>query len=334
LIAEKLPAFKIGSLHLSNPLVLAPLAGISDLPFRLLAKEQGCGLVYTEMISAEGLVRNRKALGRLLKSCPEERPLGVQIFGPNPGSMAAAAKIVEEEGAEVVDLNMGCPVRKVVSGGSGAALLKDPVKAGQIMEKVRQVVSIPLTIKIRTGWDDQNLNFLEIGRIAQECGVDALTLHGRTRRQGYACRADWGAIARAKGHLRIPVIGNGDLTSPEAVSHFFALTGADGAMIGRGALGNPWIFRQILEFFQGRLPQPPSLEEKEETILRHLRMMVDARGEKHGIREFRKHLLWYTRGLRGASEFRSQVAGWVTCSEVTGQVRGFFGKIRRSPLFS
>ena len=334
MIAERLPAFKIGSLLLSNPLVLAPLAGISDLPFRLLAKEQGCGLVYTEMISAEGLVRNRKAVGGLMKSCPEERPLGVQIFGSSPRSMAAAAKIVEECGAEVVDLNMGCPVRKVVSGGSGAALLKEPKKAGEIMEEVRKAVSIPLTVKIRTGWDEKNLNFLEVGRIAQECGVDALTLHGRTRRQGYACKADWEAIAQAKRHLRIPVIGNGDLTSPEAVSHFFALTGADGAMIGRGALGNPWIFRQILQFFRGGFPEAPSLEEKEETILRHLRMMVDTRGEKHGVREFRKHLLWYTRGLRGGSEFRSRVAGWVTCAEVTTHIKGFFEKIRGSHLSS
>jgi len=332
LIAERLPALKIGSLLLSNPLVLAPLAGISNLPFRLLAKEQGCGLVYTEMISAEGLVRNRKAVGGLMKSCPEERPLGVQIFGSNPESMAAAAKIVEECGAEVVDLNMGCPVRKVVSGGSGAALLKEPKKAGEIMEKVRKSVSIPLTVKIRTGWDEKNLNFLEVGRIAQECGVDALTLHGRTRRQGYACKADWEAIAQAKRHLRIPVIGNGDLTSPEAVSHFFALTGADGAMIGRGALGNPWIFRQILQFFRGGLPEPPSLEEKEKTIFRHLQMIIDSRGEKHGVREFRKHLLWYTRGLRGGSEFRSQAANWVVHSEVVERIQKFFEKIRKWDL--
>jgi nifR3 family TIM-barrel protein len=332
LIAEKLSALKIGSLLLSNPLVLAPLSGISNLPFRLLAKEQGCGLVFTEMISAEGLVRNRKATEGLMKSCPEERPLGVQIFGSNPSSMAAAARIVEEAGAETVDINMGCPVRKVVSGGSGAALLKDPGNAGEIMKAVRKAVSMPLTVKIRTGWDDQSLNYLEIGRIAEDCGVNALTLHGRTRRQGYACKADWETIAEAKRQLRIPVIGNGDLTSPEAVRSFFALTGADGAMIGRGALGNPWIFRQILQFFRGSLPEPPSLEEKEKTILRHLRMTVDSRGEKHGVREFRKHLLWYTRGLRGGSEFRSQAATWVSYSEVVERIREFFEKIQKFPL--
>jgi tRNA-dihydrouridine synthase B len=329
LIVEKLPPLRIGSLSLSNPLILAPLSGISNLPFRLLAKEQGCGLVCTEMISAEGLVRNRKATEGLMKSCPEERPLGVQIFGSNPESMAAAAGIVEGGGAELVDINMGCPVRKVVSGGSGAALLKDLKKAGEIMEAVRKAVSIPLTVKIRTGWDEKTLNFMEVGRIAQESGVDALTLHGRTRRQGYSCKADWEAIAQAKSHLRIPVIGNGDLTSPEAVGHFFALTGADGAMIGRGALGNPWIFRQVLQFFRGSLPEPPSLEEKEKSILRHLRMIVDTRGEKHGVREFRKHLLWYTRGLRGGSEFRSQAGNWVVYSEVVEHIRRFFEKIRK-----
>ncbi len=334
MIVDRLAPLRIGSLSLSNPLILAPLSGISNLPFRLLAKEQGCGLVCTEMISAEGLVRNRKATESLMKSCPEERPLGVQIFGSNPQSMAAAAGIAEGCGAGLVDINMGCPVRKVVSGGSGAALLKDLKKAGEIMEAVRKAVSIPLTVKIRTGWDEKNLNFLEVGRIAQEKGVDALTLHGRTRRQGYACKADWEAIAQAKKHLRIPVVGNGDLISPEAVSRFFALTGADGAMIGRGALGNPWIFRQTLQFLQGAFPEPPSLEEKEETILRHLRMIVDSHDEKHGIREFRKHLLWYTRGLRQSSEFRSQVANWVTYPEVAGNIQKYFERIRKIHLSS
>jgi len=225
-------------------------------------------------------------------------------------------------------------VRKVVNGGAGAALLKDLKKAGEIMEAVRRAVSIPLTVKIRTGWDEKDVNFLEVGRIAQESGVDALTLHGRTRKQGYSCKADWEAIARAKRHLRIPVIGNGDLTSPEAVGRFFALTGADGAMVGRGALGNPWIFRQVVQFFQGQVPEPPSLEEKEETILRHLRMIVDSRGEKNGVREFRKHLLWYTRGLRGSTEFRSQAANWVTYFEVVGRVQEYFEKIRKIHLSS
>jgi len=329
LIAETFPPLKIGSLNLANPLLLAPLSGISNLPFRLLAKEQGCGLVCTEMISAEGLLRNRKAAEGLMRSCPEERPLAVQIFGAHPQSLAGAARVVEDYGAEVVDINMGCPVRKVVNGGSGAALLKDPRRAGEIMEAVRKAVSIPVTVKIRAGWEEKSRNYLEIGRIAEECGMNAITLHGRTRGQGFGSQADWQVIAEAKRQLRIPVIGNGDLTSPEAVSHFFAQTGADGAMIGRAALGNPWIFRLILQFFRGEPPEEPSLEEKARVILRHLRMIVDARGEKYGVLEFRKHLLWYTRGLRGGSEFRSRAASWTTFPEVVLQVRDYFEKVRK-----
>jgi len=329
LTAEKFPSLRIGSLTLANPLLLAPLSGISNLPFRLLAKEQGCGLVYTEMISAEGLVRNRRATEGLMRSCPEERPLAVQIFGAHPQSLAGAARVAEEYGAEIVDINMGCPVRKVVNGGSGAALMKDPRRAGEIMEAVRRAVSIPVTVKIRAGWDEKNRNYLEIGRIAEDCGMNSLTLHGRTRQQGYGGKADWEVVAEAKRRLGIPVIGNGDLNSPEAVSRFFALTGADGAMVGRAALGNPWIFRQILVFFRGERPEEPSLEEKERVILRHLRMIVDSRGEKYGVLEFRKHLLWYTRGLRGGSAFRSRAASWTTFSEVVLQVRDYFEKIRK-----
>ena len=332
--AEKLPSLKIGSLFLANPLLLAPLSGISNLPFRLLAKEQGCGMVFTEMISAEGLVRNRKATEGLLRSCPAERPLGVQIFGANPSSLAAAAKVAEDCGADAVDINMGCPVRKVVNGGAGAALMKDPSRAGQILQAVRKAVSIPVTVKIRAGWDEKNRNYLEIGRIAEACGVNALTLHGRTRGQGYAGSADWTVIAEAKERLRIPVVGNGDLNSPEAVGRFFALTRADGAMVGRAALGNPWIFRLILQFFRGEKPVPPTAEEKEGILLRHLRMIVDLRGEERGVLEFRKHLLWYTRGLRGCSEFRSQVCRWTTLAQVEERVREYFGGVRRAELFS
>ena len=194
-------------------------------------------MVCTEMISAEGLLRNRRASERLLKSCPEERPLAVQIFGSNPDSMAEAAKVIEGYGVEVLDINMGCPVRKVVKGGSGAALLKDSKRAAEILRSVRKAISIPLTVKIRSGWDEKSINFLEIARVGEECGVDGLTLHGRTRTQGYGTEADWEVIAQTKRHLRIPVIGSGDLTSPEAIQRFFAQTNADGAMIGRGAHG-------------------------------------------------------------------------------------------------
>jgi len=334
LIADRKKILKIGSLELPNPLVLAPLSGISDLPFRLLAKEQGCALVCTEMISAEGIIRNWKATERLLKSCPEERPLAVQIFGSRPGAMAEAAKAVEGYGADLVDINMGCPVRKVVQGGSGAALLRDVGRAKEIIQAVRKAISLPLTIKIRSGWDEKSMNFLEMARMAEDCGVNALTVHGRTRTQGYAIKADWEVIARVKAHLRIPVIGNGDLTSPQAIIQFFSQTRCDGAMIGRGALGNPWIFRQALNMLQGQPPTEPSLEEKEVFVLRHLRMVVGMRGEDHGLKEFRKHLIWYTRGLRGNAQFRSQIPLWDNFSEVVGRIQEYFQNLRSSYLFS
>lgn len=328
---NKVIPLKIGPLELANPLLLAPLSGISNLPFRLLAKEQGCAMVFTEMISAEGLIRHRKDWERFLRSCPEERPLAVQIFGSRPETMAEAAKIVEDHGADVLNINMGCPVRKVVQSGAGAALLKNPELAKKIIQSVRKTISIPLTIKIRLGWDGKNMNFLEVAKMAEDCGVEALVLHGRTRAQGYDFKADWEAIARAKENLRIPVIGNGDLTSPQAIIKFFNQTGCPGAMIGRGALGNPWIFRQALNMLQGRQPEAPSLKEKEATILRHLKMIVEMRGEVHGGKEFRKHLIWYTRGLRGSADFRFQIPFWKMASEMAERIQEYFQGFKNAP---
>jgi tRNA-dihydrouridine synthase B len=334
LIVEHPPSLKIGTLQLSNPLLLAPLSGISDLPYRLLAKEQGCALVCTEMVSAEGLVRNRKKSERLLASVPEERPLAVQIFGARSGTMADAAKMIEEAGADVLDINMGCPVRKVVKGGSGAALLKDLDRAKEVLQAVRKAVALPLTVKIRSGWDEKDRSVLEVAKMAEDCGVNALTVHGRTRSQSYGVKADWKIIARVKEHLRIPVIGNGDLLSPQAVAAFLTDTGCAGAMIGRGALGNPWIFRQALAALREEIPQSPSLEEKEMIILRHLRMGVEMYGEAQGLKEFRKHIIWYTRGLRDNAYFRSRLPLWKSVSEVSEQIREYFQKMNPFPLFS
>lgn len=317
---------KIGSLELSNPLLMAPLSGISNLPFRLLAKEQGCAMVCTEMVSAEGLIRNRKNAERFLKSCPEERPLAVQVFGSRPEVMAEAARVVEDYGADVLDINMGCPVKKVVRSGAGAALLRNLERAKEIIQAVRNGISIPLTVKIRLGWDSKSINYLETARMAEDCGVDALILHGRTRAQGYDFKADWGGITRARENLKIPLIGSGDLTSPEAIVKFFSQTGCPGAMIGRGALGNPWIFRQTLCLLEGREPEGPSLREKEATILRHLKMIVQMHGEIHGCREFRKHLIWYTRGLRGSADFRFRISAWQMASEMAEEIQEYFAK--------
>ena len=325
---------RIGNLELVHPLVLAPLAGISDLPFRLLAKEQGCGLVFTEMISAEGLTRNMKKTRKLLQTCPEERPLAIQIFGSRPEVLSGAAQIAEEWGADIVDINMGCPVRKVVGGGSGAALLKDLDRLEETIRAVRKSISIPLTIKIRSGWDEKNKNFLEVARMAQDLGVDALTIHGRTRTQGYGIPADWDVIARVREEVRIPVIGNGDLLSPQSILDFFGKTRCSGAMIGRGACGNPWLFRQSLNLLRGEPVNEPPLEEREATILRHLKMMVETRGEARGVREFRKHLIWYTRRLRGSVDFRSQVHLWQRAAEVSEKIKEYFQNLSIRPLFS
>lgn len=332
MIVPEAKKLRIGSLQLPNPLVLAPLAGISDLPFRMLAKEQGCALVWTELISAEGLLRNRRACAELLRSCPEERPLVVQLFGSQPRSLADGARIaVEEFGAEVLDINMGCPVRKVVRGGAGAALLKDIPKAAEIIGAVRRAIAVPLTVKIRMGWDEKRVNYLEVAQMAEGCGVDGLILHGRTRMQSYGVPADWSAITRTQEILRIPVIGNGDLSSPRAILRFLQESGCAGAMIGRGAMGNPWIFRQTLRLFQGKEVEVPSLEERERVILRHLQKVLEIRSEEHGVREFRKHLIWYTRGLRGSSEFRSRISHWTTGAEVAGRLQEYFQGLRKDP---
>ena len=326
--AEPARNLKIGSLKLANPLLLAPLSGISDLPFRLLAKEQGCALVFTEMISAEGLSRKAKATLKLLKSLPEERPLGVQIFGPKPETLAEGARVVEGWGGDLIDINMGCPVRKVVHGGSGAALLKEPSRVREILKAVRRATSLPLTIKIRTGWEEKSKNFLEVGKIAEEGGADAITLHGRARSQGYNVKADWEDIRLLKDSLRIPVIGNGDILSAASIPKILDYTGCDGAMIGRGAYGNPWIFAQGLSLLRGGTPEEPAPEEKEQVLLRHLSLMVEGKGEDHGLREFRKHLIWYTRGFRGSVDFRSRIPQWETLEETAAQIRDFFRKIR------
>jgi nifR3 family TIM-barrel protein len=324
---EILPKLEIGQLKLSNPLLLAPMAGISNLPFRLLAREYGCALAFTEMVSAEGLIRQPQKSEKFLRTCPEDKPWGVQIFGSRPEVMATATKILAEKGADILNINMGCPVRKITQGGAGSALLKDLALAKKILRAVRQAISIPLTVKIRLGWDEQNKNYLQVAKMVEEEGVDGLVIHGRTRAQGYNVKADWGAIAEAQTIIKIPVIGNGDLLTPQAVIRFFKETKCAGAMIGRGALGNPWIFQKTLALDKGEDAPDPSLTERESTIERHLHMLLDWRGEVHGVKEFRKHLIWYTKGLPENSSFRGELAKWQTKAEVLAGVHAYFKKI-------
>lgn len=299
---------QIGNLKIENNLILAPMAGITNLPFRLIVKDEGCGLVFSEMVSAIALVRNGKKTRDLLNSDPYERPLAAQLFGSEPQIMAEAARIVEGFGVDILDINMGCPAKKVVSTGSGSALLKDPMRIKTIIEAVRAAVTIPFTVKIRSGWDSKSANYLEIGTIAEECGVDAITLHPRTAAQEFGGSSDWSHIAELKKALKIPVIGNGDIKTPEDAMRMLDETRCNGIMIGRGALGNPWIFSRTLKYMEeGVLQKPPAEKEIHLTIKRHIEMLADYMGEKWAVREFRKHIGWYTKGLFHSADFRKSV---------------------------
>jgi len=299
-------ALTIGSLQISPPLILAPMAGISDLPFRLLARKQGAPLCFTEMISAEGLKRNGKNTLALLQSSSLDRPLGIQLFGGDPASLAEAARMIEPD-CDLIDINMGCPVKKVVSGGAGSSLLRTPLKVAEIIRSVRKATSRPLTIKIRTGWNSTEQSFLEIGRIAEQEGCDAITLHPRTRAQMFSDHAEWKKIKELKNAVTLPVIGSGDIFSSQDVLDMFSQTDCDGVMIARGAMGNPWIFREALERLAGKTPSAPGKEERCATALSHLEQLCELYGEYTAVAEMRKHLSWYVKGLAGAARFRSQV---------------------------
>ncbi|MCU0590533.1 MAG: tRNA dihydrouridine synthase DusB [Desulfobacterales bacterium] len=300
---------KIGRLHLDRPVVLAPLAGITNLPFRLLAREAGCGLVTTEMVSADGLVHGAAATFDLLRSLPEEKPLAVQIFGSEPAVMAEAAAIVEASGADVVDLNFGCAVRKIVRTGAGVALMREPRRAEALLQAVRQAVKIPLTIKIRSGWERTGRNALAIGEMAEACGVDALTLHPRTAGQKFSGQADWALIAALKQRLRIPVIGNGDIRRAEDARRMMAETGCDAVMIGRRAIGYPQIFSEVVSCLTG-IPQPvPDFDQRIAVMRRFVAVSVDCFGERRAVRLMRTRLAWFGKGMRHSAGLRKAVGG-------------------------
>ncbi len=314
----------IGALTLKNNLLLAPMAGITNLPMRLLARECGASLTFTEMVSVAGLVREGKKTFELVRGCPADRPLGIQIFGDDPVLLAEGARLVEPYG-DLIDINMGCPVRKVVGSGAGSALLRDPAKVAAIVRQVRRATSLPLTIKIRTGWTADEDTCEEIGRIAEAEGCDAVTLHPRSRSQMFEGKADWSRIARLKELLRIPVLGSGDLFRAADVAEMLASTGCDGVMIARGGLGNPWLFRETLDLLAGRAPEPPTIVERHKTALRHLDLFVELAGERVAVREMRKHLCWYAHGVPGAAHFRALVNGLATRDEMAGALAAFFG---------
>jgi tRNA-dihydrouridine synthase B len=319
---------KIGKLLLKNNIFLAPMAGITDLVFRLLVRKFGCSLCFTEMVSANGLVRGTEKSYRYLESMPGDKPLGVQIFGSDPCVLSEAAKIVTDSGADLVDINMGCPVKKVLKIGAGGILMRDPSKVSVILQSIRKATSLPVTVKMRSGWSNDEINFLEIARVAQDCGVDAVVLHPRTVNQGFGGRADWGLIARVKKSLNIPVVGSGDVRRPEDVQRMLDVTECDGVMIGRGVLGNPWIVRDVVGYLENKnIFSPPSLEEREDIINHHLDMSVKFFGEKTGLRKFRKHLLWYTKGLKGSSRFRETVVKIDKTESLLAMVHSYFKSI-------
>lgn len=299
---------KIGTLVLENPTLLAPLAGITHLPVRLLAREAGCALVCTEMVSADGLAHGSPHTLPYLRSLPAEKPLAVQIFGSDPAVMAAAAAIVQESGADVVDINFGCAVRKVVKVGAGVALMRAPERAEALLRAVRRAVRIPLTIKIRSGWCRSGREALEIGSMAEACGVDAVTLHPRTAAQKFSGRADWSLIAALKRRLAIPVIGNGDIRTARDAERMMAETGCDAVMIGRSAVGYPRIFTEVNARLSGRPEPPEDLEERLQTMRRYVALTVACYGEQTALRLVRSRLGWFAKGLRGAAVLRQAAA--------------------------
>ena len=309
---------KIGNVCLDNPVILAPMAGVSDLPFRLLCKEQGAGMVCTEMISAKAILYGNKNTEELMRIHPKEGPVSLQLFGSDPKIIGEMAKRIEDRPFAVLDLNMGCPVPKVVNNGEGSALMKNPVLAGRIIEAAARSIHKPVTVKIRKGFDETSINAVEIARIAQESGAAAVAVHARTREQYYSGQADWEIIARVKEAVRIPVLGNGDVTDAETALAMMEQTGGDGVRVGRAARGNPWIFREILAAMKGEAkPQRPDRQALYEMILRHAGLLAEYKGEYTAVREMRKHVAWYSTGLPHAAGLRRKINEMETMQQLT-----------------
>lgn len=307
---------QIGNIRLSAPVALAPMAGITDMPFRIICKELGCGLVVSEMVSAKGLLYKNVKTFDMLRIAQEERPAAIQLFGSNPMELARAAKIVEANGADIIDFNMGCPVPKIVNNGEGSALMKNPQLAYEILARMADSVKIPVTVKIRAGWDEKNINAPEIALLAEKAGVAAIAVHGRTREQYYNGKADWNVIKKVKETVKIPVFGNGDILTAADGLRMLKETGCDGLMIGRGADGNPWIFTEIINALNGNCGKyEVPLDVRLHMIERHLQMLKDFKGEVIAVKEMRRHAGAYLKGMPMAAEYRRRINELNTCEE-------------------
>ncbi len=316
---------RIGNVTLENNVVLAPMAGVTDLPFRLLCKEQGVGLICMEMVSAKAIYYNNKNTEELMAIHPDETPVSLQLFGSDADIIAEMAQRIEERPFSILDINMGCPVPKVVNNGEGSALMKNPKLVEEILTKLVKAIHKPVTIKIRKGFNDQSVNAVEIARIAENCGVSAVAVHGRTREQYYSGQADWDIIAAVKDAVKIPVIGNGDVVDAKSAEALLKHTGCDGIMIGRAAQGNPWIFKEITTYLEtGIIPPEPTPEQVKETVIRHAGLQLEYKGEYTAVREMRKHLSWYTTGYPNSARFRQMINSMENMDQLIESVEEIF----------
>lgn len=313
---------KIGTVTLENNVFLAPMAGVTDMPFRVLCKEQGCGLVCTEMISAKGMFYKDDKSWKLADLCSEELPAAVQIFGSEPDMLAAAAEKLNASNAAIIDINMGCPTPKITRNGEGSALMLKPDVIEAIIKSVCSVSLKPVTVKIRKGWDDEHANAVEIAQLAEKCGVAAVAVHGRTRGQFYSGKADLEIIKSVKEAVSVPVVGNGDIYTPADAKRMLEFTQCDAIMVGRGAQGNPWIFSRILHYLAtGELLPEPNMQERATAILRHLDMLVALKGEHTGVCEMRKHISWYLKGHKNSAHFKDRVFRAASVAEMAGLIQ-------------